>query len=205
MQAKIYNIRLTFHPDQFVVLSSPHKTVVKRSIKELEYHNKLATLLGADVINIHGGGAYKNKRQALKRFEINFKKLSKSLRQKLTIENDDKVYTPFDLFPLCQKLKIPFVYDVHHHRCLKDNLTIEETTKLSLTTWNREPLFHISSPKRGWRAKKITPHGDYINPKDLPACWKTIKQLTIEVEAKAKELAVLKLKKSLLKMKWRLR
>ncbi len=60
-----HDIRLSFHPDQFVVLSSPHPAVVANSIRELEYQAQLAETLGADVINIHAGGVYGDKQLAL--------------------------------------------------------------------------------------------------------------------------------------------
>ena len=62
------DIRLSFHPDQFVVLSSPHPEVVANSIRELEYQARLAEAVGADVINIHAGGVYGDKPSALQRF-----------------------------------------------------------------------------------------------------------------------------------------
>lgn len=190
-------IRLIFHPDQFVVLNSPLPQVVKNSIAELEYHALMAEKLGADVINIHGGGAYGDKKGALKRFEENFHLLSKRVRSRLTVENDDKIYTPSDLLPLCLKLKIPLVYDVHHHACLPDALTVEEASCLAYKTWDREPLFHISSPLGGWGSPKPQMHHDYIDADDFPDCWFDLLPLTVEVEAKAKELAVAKLKQDL--------
>lgn len=196
-KAKKGGIRLTFHPDQFVILSSPKKEVVEKSLTDLEYHATLADLVGADVINIHGGGGYGDKLLALSRFEENFKRLSPNIKMRLTVENDDKVFTPSDLLPLCHRLKIPLVYDVHHHRCLPDGLTVEEATKAALGTWNREPLFHLSSPLEGWRGPKPFRHHDYIDLDDFPKCWTTLGPLTVEVEAKAKELAVLRLKSQL--------
>lgn len=186
---KEYNIRLTLHPDQFVVLNSQDPDVVERSIKELEYHSYLAELIGADVINIHAGGVYKDKKLALESFKRNFERLSLRTKERLTLENDDRSYTPKDLLSMCRELKIPFVYDIHHHRCLPDDLSVEEVTKVALETWNREPLFHISSSKGGSRA-----HSDYIRIEDFPEYWKEIKvNITVEVEAKAKELAIEKL------------
>jgi len=195
-------IRLSFHPDQFVLLNSPKEDVIEKSIASLEYHSQLAEIFGADVINIHGGGGYGNKEKALERLVNNFERLSPAIKQRLTLENDDKVYTPADLLPICQQLNIPLVYDVHHHRCLSDGNNIEDTTAATLKTWNRPPLFHISSPKEGWKGKNPQRHHDYINPHDMPSCWKNIDNLTIEVEAKAKELAVKRLRKQLLKRQW---
>jgi UV DNA damage endonuclease len=84
------------------------------------------------------------------------------------------------------------VYDVHHHRCNADGLSIEQATKRALATWNREPLFHISSPIAGWDAPKPERHHDFIDEQDFPDCWRR-KKITVEVEAKAKEVAVAKL------------
>jgi UV DNA damage endonuclease len=147
--ARKHNLRLSFHPDQFVVLSSPNPDVVSRSVAELEYQAEVAAWIGADVINIHGGGVYGEKGEALKRFAKHLNLLSENTRQKLTVENDDKSYTPSNLLPLYQAEEIPLVYDVHHHRCLPDGKSVEEITEAAVNTWNREPVFHISSPLEG--------------------------------------------------------
>ncbi|MDX1708514.1 MAG: hypothetical protein R3274_07935, partial [Desulfobacterales bacterium] len=115
---------------------------------------------------------------------------------RLTLENDDRIFTPADLLPFCKDTGIPFVYDVHHHRCLPDGNGVETTTEQALETWDREPLFHISSPLGGWKAKNVRRHHDYINIKDFPKNWLAL-PITVEVEAKAKELAILKLTKDL--------
>jgi UV DNA damage endonuclease len=203
-QAVQGDIRFTLHPDQFVVLSSPHRRVVDNSIAELEYHGLIAEHLGADVINIHGGGGYGDKPSALQRFAVNFSRLSYRVQSRLTVENDDKIYPPRDLLPLCRHLGIPFVYDVHHHRCLPDSLTLNEATEAALKTWNREPLFHLSSPKGGWGAKEIRLHADFIDICDVPAEWKEIDPLTVEIEAKSKELAVMQLREALVQQGWTL-
>ncbi len=88
--------------------------------------------------------------------------------------------------------ELPVVYDVHHHRCLPDELSIEEATAAAIETWNREPLFHISSPLAGWSGPKPARHHDEIEIDDFPTCWAGL-GLTVEVEAKSKEVAVRKL------------
>jgi UV DNA damage endonuclease len=194
-----HNIRLSFHPDQFIILSSPREEVVQNSIRELEYQAMLAVHVGADVINIHGGGAYNDKKTALQRFKRNFELLSSKVQVRLSLENDDRIYTVADLEPVCKELHIPLVYDVHHHRCHPDGLTVEEASELARNTWDRvgrEPHFHISSPANGWQDKDPSPHADFIDPSDFPECWKGF-NLTVDVEAKAKELAVLKLRQDL--------
>lgn len=192
------DIRIVFHPDQFVVLNSPRSSVIEAAIQDLVYHAYLADLLGADVINIHAGGVYNDKESALRKLKEVISTLPKSVTSLLTLENDDKSYTPKDLLPLCEEMKIPLVYDVHHHRCLPDGLSEEEASKRAYDIWNREPLFHISSPKEGWDGPKPSRHHDYIDPKDFPLVWNKMQPLTVEVEAKAKELAVLRLQKEIL-------
>ena len=194
--AKNNDIRTTFHPDQFVVLNSPRPDVVERSICELEYQSEVAEWVGADVANIHGGGAYGNKQEALDRFARSLSRLSARARSRLTLENDDTTYTPSDLLPLCRAEGVPLVYDVHHHRCHQDGLSEEDATEHAIGTWDREPLFHISSPMEGWKGPKPKRHHDFIDVKDFPAFWRD-RELTVEVEAKAKEVAVLKLMKHL--------
>ena len=55
-RARRWGLRLSFHPDQFVVLSAPDPGVRSRSVDELLYQAEVADWLGAEVINIHGGG-----------------------------------------------------------------------------------------------------------------------------------------------------
>ena len=194
--ADAHNLRTCFHPDQFVVLNSQRPEVVTASLQELEYQAEVAEWIGADVLNIHGGGAFGDKPKALTEFARALDRLSPRARSRVTVENDDKLFTPADLLPVCRATGIPFVYDVHHHRCNRDDLSIEEATERAIATWNREPMFHLSSPLEGWNGPKPARHHDFIDVADFPACWKPL-TLTVEVEAKAKEVAVLKLKTDL--------
>jgi UV DNA damage endonuclease len=194
--ARSKGLRTGFHPDQFVVLSSPDEEVVRRSLADLEAQSEIAELVGADTVNIHGGGGYGDKPAALARFRKNADRLSSRARSRLTVENDDKTYSPEDLLPLCRDTGIPLVYDVHHHRCHADSLSVREATEAAISSWTREPLFHISSPLEGWKGKGPERHHDYIDVADFPKEWRGL-GITVEVEAKAKELAVIKLKNAL--------
>ena len=194
-----HDLRLSFHPDQFNVLASPSPEVIQNTIRELTYQGLLAELVGAEVINIHVGGAYGNKKEALARLAANIRDLPSEVVKRMTLENDDNSFTPADLLPVCEELSIPMVYDVHHHRCRTDGLSVEEVTDRVVGLWqrfDREPYFHISSPKNGWQSRSPRPHADYIDPGDFPPCWFGL-NATIDVEAKAKELAVLRLKNDL--------
>jgi UV DNA damage endonuclease len=199
--AATHDIRLSFHPDQFVVLSSPTPTVLENSIGELAYQGMLAEAVGAEVINIHAGGVYGDKAEALRRLGDVIPFLPDRVLSRLTLENDDVSYTVRDLLPVCQRLSIPLVYDVHHHRCNPDGLSIEEATRLTGETWRslgREQYCHLSSPRSGWQSGDPKPHADYIDLGDLPRCWLE-HEMTVDIEAKAKELAVLRLMQELKK------
>lgn len=190
------NVRLTFHPDQYVVLNSPKPEVVGSAIAELEYQAELAEWIGADVIMLHGGGAYGDKVAALSRLAASIEQLPKSIRSKVALENDDRIFTPADLLPLCESLGVPFVYDAHHHRCLTDNVSIGTVTQRAIATWDREPLFHISSPAGGWTARDPRVHDEFVELGDFPDEWRDLR-ITVEVEARAKEVAVLRLAEEL--------
>lgn len=187
-----YDIRTSFHPDQFIVLSSPHEGVVRRSIADLVYQTEVAEWVNADVINVHAGGVYGDKAAALGRLARVLKGLPKAVRTRLTLENDDRSYTPMDLLPFCRHNGVPLVYDVHHHRCLPDGLSEAQVTARALATWNREPLFHASSPLNGWQAGNPRPHHDHLDLADLPTQWLDL-DITVDIEAKAKEMAIARL------------
>jgi UV DNA damage endonuclease len=196
--ARQRGLRLAFHPDQFILLSSPDPEITRKSIEDLAYQAQVAAWVGADVINIHAGGAYGDKAAALARLAAALRTLPQAVRARLTLENDDRLYTPADLLPLCRATGAPFVYDAHHHRCNPDGLAVEEVTRQALATWDREPLVHVSSPKEGYAGKNPRPHHDFIDPGDFPRAWRDL-DITVEVEAKAKEVAIARLRQALLR------
>ena len=195
--ARKLDVRLSFHPDQFVVLNSKRQEVVATSVRELDAQAQLATVIGADTITLHVGGMTDGKGAALDRIERNLEVLSPEARQRLALENDDRMFTVRDLHALCLRTDIPLVYDVHHHRCNPDGYDIETATSLAIETWKgREPWMHIASPRDGNGASNPRPHAVYIDPADFPSEW-LHRSITVDVEAKAKDEAVLELRKRL--------
>jgi UV DNA damage endonuclease len=68
---KKYNIRISMHPDQFVILNSPNQWIVENSICELKYHCVLLDTMSLDEtakVQIHVGGVYGNKLEDMDRF-----------------------------------------------------------------------------------------------------------------------------------------
>ena len=68
--------------------------MVKNAIADLELHGKIFDMMGLSKtpynnINIHCNGVYGDKQSAMDRLITNFKRLSPSVRKRLTLENDD--------------------------------------------------------------------------------------------------------------------
>jgi UV DNA damage endonuclease len=191
--ARAQDVRLSFHPDQFVVLNSERPQVVGSAIEELEFQAGIAELVGADTIVLHGGSGAGGVGPALERLSRGLDRLSVRARSRVALENDDRLFTPAALLPVCHASAIPLVYDVHHHRCLPDGSSVEEATEAAAATWgDREPWTHISSPRDGWKSANPRPHADYIDPADVPRAW-IARRMTMDVEAKEKERAVVRL------------
>jgi UV DNA damage endonuclease len=186
------DIRLSFHPDQFVVLNSVRPEVVESSIRELEWQAEIAEIIGADVLCLHGGSTQGGIEESGARLVAAVDRLSTRARLRLAIENDDRCFAAIDLLPICLAAGVPLVLDAHHHSVITGGLSIEEATDWALATWgDREPYFHVSSPRDGWGSGDPRPHADFLDPADVPAYWRSIPKLTVDVEAKAKERAVL--------------
>jgi UV DNA damage endonuclease len=192
--ARAQDVRLSFHPDQFVVLNSVREEVVASSVRELDAQARLGNIIGIDAITLHGGGMTSGKASSLDRLERNLDRLSYDARAALALENDDRLFTVRDLLPLCMRTGVPLVYDVHHHRCNPDDLDVEAATDLATETWRgREPWMHVASPRDGAGAPNPRPHADYVEPDDFPREWLT-RTITVDVEAKAKDAAILRLR-----------
>ena len=195
--ARMLDVRLSFHPDQFVVLNSETPRVVASSLEEMAAQGAIADLVGADVITLHAGGSAGGQEASLDRLARSIDALAPAARARIALENDDRRFGPEALLPLCEGLGIPLVYDVHHHRCHPDGLDVVEATDRAAATWGgREPHFHISSPRAGWAGGDPRPHAEYVMLSDFPEAWQG-RRLTIDVEAKAKERAVLALRDAL--------
>jgi UV DNA damage endonuclease len=197
--AKENGIRITCHPGPFNVLVSPNENVVNNTFKDLELHGKVFDLLGLELspynkINIHCNGVYGDKQSAMDRFIKNFQRLSTSVKSRLTVENDDKssMYSVKDLMYIHDAIKIPIVFDYHHHQFCTGDLSEEAALKLAVSTWPKDirPIVHYSESKAlHENNSKLKPqaHSDYIN--SLPNTYEL--DVEIMVEAKAKELAIL--------------
>ncbi|MDR4510933.1 MAG: UV DNA damage repair endonuclease UvsE [Nitrososphaeraceae archaeon] len=133
------NLRISMHPDQFVIINAKDKNIVERSIGELEYHREILDLMNLDnsaKIQIHIGGVYGEKELSKKRFISNFDLLSDRLKKRLVIENDDHLYHLNDCLEIHDELGIPVLFDTFHHECFGDDLDLIEAIKKVDHTWN---------------------------------------------------------------------
>tara|TARA_B100000927_G_C16444306_1_gene461097 strand:+ start:593 stop:1495 length:903 start_codon:yes stop_codon:yes gene_type:complete len=196
--AKKNNIRITAHPGPFNVLVSPNENVIKNTFIDLKMHGELFDMMKLEKsvynkINIHCNGVYGDKKSAMKRFCINYKKLPISIQSRLTVENDDKetMYSVKDLMFIHEKIGIPIVFDYHHHKFCTGGLSEEEALKLAISTWpkNIKPVVHYSESKSVHEKNnkiKLQAHSDFIHK--IPNTYGY--DLDIMVEAKSKELAI---------------
>jgi len=200
-KAKSVDMRLSYHPGPFNVLSSERQKVIYRAIAELDQHAYLMDLMGLDQstfypINIHVGTTKPTNYDAAKKFCESFQLLSDSCKKRLTIENDDSPnqFSVKMLYDWIHKeIGIPIVFDQHHFNYGPQDQTMEEALRLAISTWGDvKPLTHMSSPKtlEDFTGRQ-TAHADYI--------YEEIKTFGLdfdtEIEAKAKDLAVIKYRK----------
>lgn len=194
------NMRVGFHPGQFCVLPSPTPKVVDNTINELDKSAEILDLMGLPInhkfsLNIHVGGSYGDKESTLKRFVENFDRLSDSTKSRLVIENDDKEsqYSVIDLYEgLYKHINIPITFDFFHHLFCTGGIDQDSAANLAASTWpdGIRPLAHFSSSRKTNEDNTVIArsHADYLYEK-IPEIGNNF---DIEIEAKAKELALFK-------------
>lgn len=191
------NIRLTTHPDQFVVISSNKEEVIDKSIRMLDHHGWVFDQMNLPAtpyyaINIHGGT--KNNSSIL----INsINKLSSSVKNRLTLENDERSYNVKDLYRVFEETGVPVCFDCHHHTFNDAGLSIEEGLNLAINSWNNiKPLTHLSNTEPELVNGSFTDkrkHSAYVHY--IPECMLQANNcdlVDVEFEFKMKNLAILK-------------
>jgi UV DNA damage endonuclease len=152
---KRHGMRISMHPDQFIVLNSPRPEVVERSVAELVYHARVLDAMGlgpSAKIQLHGGGAYGDPAAALRRFAGTVERLPGSVKRRLVIENDDRTYGLGEVMSVSEKTGIPVLFDTFHHECLNHGEPPAEAMAVAGATWRRRdglPMIDYSSQKAG--------------------------------------------------------
>jgi UV DNA damage endonuclease len=196
-KVKSNGMRVSYHPGPFNILASTRQDVINKAIVELNQHAELMDLMGLEQstfypINIHIGTTQPSREVAAKKFCESFQLLSDSCKKRLTVENDDSPnqYSVKMLYDWVHKeIGIPIVFDQHHFNYGPQDQTMEEALNLAYSTWSTRCLTHMSSSKKIEDIKGVaTAHADFI--------YESIQtfglDFDIEIEAKAKDLAVFK-------------
>lgn len=194
------SLRVSMHPGQYVNLNSNNIRVVEDSVREIDWHVKFLDNLNLDAshrIIIHVGGVYGNKQEAVKRFINIYNTLPSGIKDRLTLENDDKSYTVSDVLKIFQKTSIPVVFDLLHYKVNheKNEQNLEELLKSCFLTWNEYsgiPKVHFSSQKIG---AKPGVHSFSVNLDEFMEFYLKFKKhdFDIMIETKDKEQSVLRI------------
>jgi UV DNA damage endonuclease len=195
-------MRISMHPDQFVVINSLNNKIVDKSVREIEYHCDILDLmkLGDDAkITIHVGGVYGDKLSSMKRFVENYNKLSSRIRKRLIIENDHISYSLRDCLWISDKTGVPVVFDTFHHECLNNSESLRECVLSSRKTWKKKDgpiILHYSSQKKNGI---LGSHAENIDILDFSRVIGEIGDgnFDLMLEIKDKEKSLLKIKKNL--------
>jgi len=220
--ARQFGIRLSMHPGHYIQLSSPDPGRVARSQAELVACTRLLEAMGVNaeaVVVIHVGGLYGERQASLARFVQHFMALPGKVRSRLALENDDHLFGIDDLIWLHKRTGIRLVFDLLHHRCHNPQ-GIDPLSALAqaLATWpaDQTPKIHFSSPRTELRylyqagqglgapprrlaMPLANQHSDFLNPFEFielltGAQGAGLRPFDIMLEAKAKELALLRLR-----------
>lgn len=194
---KKHKMRVSMHPDQFVLINSLSEDIFQRSVSELEYHAKLLDLMGIDKthkLQIHVGGAYGEKPKSMDRFVERYALLSPQITDRLVIENDDRLFSLKDCLYISQKTSIPILFDTFHHSIFNNGESLSEALALAFPTWQKQdgsPIIDYSSQEKNAR---VGNHAKTIDVSNFTQELKNFatQDVNIMLEIKDKEASALK-------------
>jgi UV DNA damage endonuclease len=196
--------RLSTHPGQYTVLSSPREPVVAASVAELDYHDRLLSALGLDrshKIVLHVGSGAADPQAAAARFAAGFARLSPGAQSRLVLENDER--WPLDrVLPLAGELGTPVVFDAFHHELAPtaEELGVRDAVLAAAATWRPEDgrqEVHFSTQEPG---KRPGAHAETLDLDAFEAFAERVGDLPLDcvLEVKDKEQSVLRARSAVL-------
>lgn len=192
-------IRLSMHPGQYTVLNSPREEVVTNAVADLLYHTQVLSSmkLGREhKIVVHIGGAYGDKQRAMRRFVSTYRTLPQGVKDRLVIENDDKLYTISEVLAIARETGCPVVFDNLHHAInpSEETLTERQWIEACSATWKaedgRQKIHYAQQDPR----KKPGSHSPTIALAEFLAFYEKLpdKDIDIMLEVKDKNISALK-------------
>lgn len=192
-------MRVSMHPGQYTVLNSNDVDVVKRAIKDLDYHALILDSMALDETHkliLHIGGVYQDKESSIQRFKQNFLQLDGRVKRRLVIENDDKSYNIREVLSIGQNLGIPVVFDNLHHAVNSSggSYTQQDWIDACNATWTRKDgpqKIHYSQQNI---QKKAGSHSDSIRIVEFMDFYNALKRCDTDImlEVKDKNLSAVK-------------
>jgi UV DNA damage endonuclease len=170
------------------------------------------------VVVLHVGGARGGVAAGVERFVRGFDLLSPAARARLVVENDDRSFGLGEVLELTRRIERPVVWDILHHHCHDpDGISDREALKLAAATWRPDvvPKIHYSGPKTAVEERRrkfgrhnersvvlpqLRAHADLVDPIAFEHFLReTSAEVEVDVmlEAKAKDLALLRLREQL--------
>ena len=220
--AREADIRLSFHPSQFIVLNSEKEELTQKSMADLDSQAEMLDLMECGpeaVLVVHVGGAYGDRASGRQRWIKTWARLSEPVRRRLVLENDDIRYSSADVLAIHEQTGVKCVFDYQHHWCFNpEALPIVETLSKFLRTWPQgvRPKMHFSCARTEMRELKRrnlktgktelvlqppiwTGHADYNNPFETITWLRSVAHLDTDImlESKAKDLSLLRLRNDL--------
>jgi UV DNA damage endonuclease len=163
-KARELDIRLSFHPSQYVLLNSPNQELTRKSIWDLSSQAEMLDRMGCGpeaVLVTHVGGVYDDREAARARWIDGWNQCPEHVQRRLVLENDDIRFSAADVLWVQERTGVRCVFDYQHFWCLNpERLEIRDTLKRFLATWPDDvrPKIHFSSPRTEMREvkRKIT-------------------------------------------------
>jgi len=198
-------MRISMHPDQFTLINSPDPEIFKRSAAELSYHARVLDLMDLDRtarIQIHAGGVYGDKAASIDRFCARFELLPETVRRRLAVENDDRLYRFADCLLISRRTGIPVVFDSFHHRLNSGGESAAAGLAMAAATWKKAygpPMVDYSSQKKGGRSGS---HAESIDLKHFSRFVAATAGMDFDImlEIKDKERSALRARTHLVRM-----
>ena len=223
-KVKALDMRLSFHPSQFVVLNSPDPVLVGKSVADLVSQAEMLDLmeLGPEaVMVIHVGGTYGDRPTSNARWVETWKTLPEPVRRRLVLEHDDLRFSAADVLWIHSHTGVRLIFDHQHFWCFNpERLDMGPAVRAILDTWPQgvRPKIHFSSPRTELREVKRkdaatgksklvkvapvwTGHADFCHPFEFVSFMRTMSDRVFDVmlESKAKDLALLRLRPDMLR------